>query len=111
MKIIGNKFAVDFGMAKAILHIQSETSLTFTTTEKNGKETNETETVQTKMTELRPQLYMLTWKEKNGNTITQIQDHENGIIYANWTSPGGEFTHAKGTISVPRSLGLHNSAQ
>jgi len=101
MKIIGNKFAVDFGMAKAILHIQSETSLTFTTTEKNGKETNETETVQTKMTELRPQLFMLTWKEKNGNTITQIQDYENGIIYSNWTAPGGEFTHAKGTIDVP----------
>ena len=100
MKIIGNKFAVDFGMAKAILHMQSETSLTFTTTEKNGKEAHETETVKTKMTLLRPQLYMLNWKEKNGNTITQIQDHENGIIYSNWTSPGGEFIHARGTLLV-----------
>jgi hypothetical protein len=98
MNIIGNKFSVDFGMAKAILNLESETSLTFTTIEKNGKEVHETETVKTKMTELRPQLYMLTWKEKNGNTITQIQDYDNGIIYSNWTSPSGEFTHAKGTF-------------
>jgi hypothetical protein len=98
MKIIGNSFFVDFGMAKAILNIESETSLTFTTVEKNGKEVHEIETVKTDMTELRPQLYMLTWKEKNGNTITQIQDYDNGIIYSNWTSPSGEFTHSKGTL-------------
>jgi hypothetical protein len=98
MDIIGNKFWVDFGMAKAILNIQSETSLTFTTTEKNGKEVQETETVITEMAEVRPQLYMITWKEKNGNMITQIQDYENGIIYSNWASPNGEFTHSKGTL-------------
>jgi hypothetical protein len=98
MKIIGNKFAVDFGMAKAILHMQSETSLTFTTTEKNGKEAHETETVKIQMTELRTQLYLVTWKEKNGNTITQIQDYENEMIYSNWTTLRGEFTHAKGTL-------------
>jgi ABC-type lipoprotein release transport system permease subunit len=98
MNIIGNKFSVDFGMAKAILNIQSETSLTYTTTEKNGKEVQETETVKTQMTEVSPQLYMITWKEKNGNMITQIQDYENGIIYSNWASLNGEFTHSKGTL-------------
>jgi hypothetical protein len=98
MNIIGNSFSVDFGMAKAILNIESETSLTFTTVEKKGKEVHEIETVKTEMTELRPQLYMLTWKEKNGNTITQIHDYDNGIIYSNWTSPSGEFIHAKGTL-------------
>jgi len=56
MNIIGNKFSVDFGMAKAILNIQSETSLTYATTEKNGKEVQETETVKTQMTEVSPQL-------------------------------------------------------
>ena len=98
MNIIGNSFSVDFGMAKAILSIDSETSLTFTIIEKNGKEVHEVETVTTEMTQLRPQLYMLTWKEKNGNTITQIQDYENGIIYSNWTTPSGEFIHAKGNL-------------
>lgn len=98
MNIIGNKFLVDFKMAKAILAVQSETELMFTITEQDGKEVNETETVALKLTELRPQLYLLTWKERNGNTITQIQDHEKHIVYMNWTLPGGEFVNMTGKI-------------
>ena len=56
------------------------------------------ETVAISLTELRPQLFMATWKEQNGNTISQVQDYENGIVYSNWTSPGGEFTNRKGTL-------------
>jgi hypothetical protein len=41
---------------------------------------------------------MATWKEKNGNTITQIQDYANEVIYSNWTLPGGEFNNLKGTL-------------
>ena len=96
MNVIGSKFLVDFGMAEAILDIQSENSLTFTITE--GSKADTSETVAIKLTELRPQLYLLTWKETNGNTITQIQDHEKGIVYMNWTYPGGEFTNITGTI-------------
>ena len=98
MDITGNKFLADFGMAKAILDIQSETSLTFTITEKEGKEVNTTETVEMILTQLRPRLYMAAWKEKNGNTVTQIQDHKKGLVYNNWTWPNGEFLHAKGTL-------------
>ena len=98
MNIIGNQFLVDFGMAKSILAIDSETSLTFTITEKEGKEVNTTETVEIKLTQLRPKLYMATWKEENGNTVTQIQDYKKGEVYNNWTRPGGEFLHAKGTL-------------
>lgn len=98
MNIIGNKYLADFGMAKAILHIQSNTSLTFIITEKEGKEWNETETVVITLTELRPQLYMLTWVEKNGNTVTQVQDHEEQVVYNHWTIPNGEFVHAKGSL-------------
>lgn len=98
MSIIGNKFLLDFGMAKVTFHLESSTSLTFTITEKNGEEVNETETVAITLTELKPQLYMAIWDEKNGNSVTQIQDHERGIVYNHWTSPKGEFVHAKGTL-------------
>jgi ABC-type lipoprotein release transport system permease subunit len=100
MNIIGNKFLANFGMAKAILNVQSETLLTFIITEKDGKEMNEAETVEIKLTELRPQLYMITWTEKNGNTVTQIQDHGKEVVYNNWTLPGGEFVHANGTLRL-----------
>ena len=98
MNITGNKFLANFGMAKAILHFQSESSLTFTIIEKDGNTADITETVAIKMTEIRPQLYMATWKEANGNSITQVQDYEKGILYANWTRPGGEFINLTGTI-------------
>ena len=42
MNIIGNKFLVDFKMAKAILAVQSETELMFTITEQDGKEKKRT---------------------------------------------------------------------
>jgi len=99
MNIPGNKYLADFGMAKAILKLESETSLTFTIMQKDGKDVDINETVAIKLTELRPQLFMATWKEKNGNTITQVQDYENGIVYANWTLPTGEFINRKGTLN------------
>ncbi len=37
MNIIGSKFLVDFEIAKAILDIRSETSITFTIVKKMGK--------------------------------------------------------------------------
>ena len=98
MNIIGNKVLVTFGMAKAILNFQSATSLTFTILEKDGYAVNTIETVEIKMTELRPQLFMVTWKEESGTTVTQVQDYENEIIYSNWTISGGEFKNMKGTI-------------
>ncbi|RWY57455.1 MoaF-related domain-containing protein [Mucilaginibacter gilvus] len=98
MNFIGKKFEVDFGMAKAILHIESETLLTFTITEKGGENVNVVETVQTKMTELRPQLYLVTWQEKSGTTVTQVHDYENETVYSNWTSPDGEFNNLKGAL-------------
>lgn len=98
MKITGNKFEVDFGMAKAILNIERENQLTFTITKKGGEKVNVVETVQTKMAELRPQLYLITWQEANGTTVTQVHDYENETIYSNWTSREGEFTNLKGTL-------------
>ncbi|WCT12498.1 MoaF-related domain-containing protein [Mucilaginibacter jinjuensis] len=98
MEIIGKEYLVDFGMAKAVLHFESETSLTFTITEKEGAADNTTETVAIKLTEIRPHVLMATWQEASGTTVTQVQDYEKGIIYSNWTSREGEFYNTQGTI-------------
>jgi hypothetical protein len=98
MNIIGNKYKIDLGMAKATLDIHSNTSLTFTIIEQSGNSVNISETVETKMVELRPQLFQVTWKEENGKTVTQVQDYENEIVYSNITLPNGQFVNLKGTI-------------
>ncbi|TSJ40996.1 hypothetical protein FO440_14780 [Mucilaginibacter corticis] len=89
---------MDFG-AKATLYIKSPTQLEFHITEIDGQKADDTETVAIEITQLRPRLFMLTWKEKNGNTVTQVQDHKEGTVYMNWTHPDGRFSHAKGTIT------------
>ena len=96
VKIVGEKFRVDFGMAKAILYFQSKNSMQFTIIEKDGTPYNEVETVEIKLTEIRPNLYITTWKERNLNTVTQILDFSNGIVYSNWSMPNGEFINIKG---------------
>ena len=105
MDITGNKILVQFGMAKAILNFESETSLTFTITEKEGNAVNTTETVTIKKTELRPQLFLVNWQEASGTTVTQVQDYENGKVYSNWTSPAGEFTNLEGTLTRLQAAG------
>lgn len=100
MNIIGHQFLLDFGMSKAIFDFESEKSLTFTITGNDGDKVGVIETVEIKLTAIRPHLYIVTWKEKNGNTISQIQDHENGVVYSNWTSPEGEFKNIKGTLRL-----------
>lgn len=96
--IIGEQFLFDFGMAKAIIHYKSESLMQFTIVEKDGVAFDETETVTIVLTEVRPALYVATWTEKNKNTITQILDFDNWVVYSNWTLPGGDFKNVKGTI-------------
>jgi ketosteroid isomerase-like protein len=96
--LTGEKFLFDFGMAKAILHFITESEMQFTITEKEGKPFEETETVAINRTEIGPNLYVTTWKEKNQNTITQVQDFNKGIVYSNWTLPNGEFLTKQGAI-------------
>lgn len=98
MTINGNKFEVIFGTSKAKLHFQNEASMTFTIAQKDGVEVNSSETVAIKMTEIRPNLFMVTWKEESGTTVTQVHDYENEIVYSNWTLPTGEFKNFQGTI-------------
>lgn len=96
--IIGKKYIFEFSMAKAIIEFLSEDSLCFTITEKLGVPQNETETVAIKLTAIRPGIYMVTWKEKNNNTITQVQDFQKMNVYSNWTLPDGTFINERGKI-------------
>ena len=98
MNIVGSKFRVTFGNTTAILHIKSETSITFAITKKDGEVVDTTESVTVNMTELRPLLYMVTWQESSGTTVTQVHDYEKGTIYSNWTTPDGAFKNLQGLL-------------
>ncbi|MDM1295324.1 hypothetical protein HX021_13630 [Sphingobacterium sp. N143] len=57
-----------------------------------------TERVDTNIIKLRTKLYLVTWKEQSGATVTHIEDHENGIAYYNITLPDGRLYTMRGTI-------------
>ena len=49
---------------------------------------------------IRPEVYLVSWKEKNGNVITQVQDFQKLAVHSNWVLPGGELISVTGSISA-----------
>ncbi|WP_332736808.1 MoaF-related domain-containing protein [Flavihumibacter sp.] len=98
-KLTGNRYKMDVGVLKTELYFESDEAMVFTVLEggeltKNGY----SERVETVIAEIRPQVYMVAWKEISGATVTHVEDHENGIIYSNATLPDGSFYTLKGSI-------------
>ena len=98
--LTGNRYLADLGVFKAELNFESDESLTFKIIQGGGPgEPGHTEKVQITFAEIRPQVYMVAWKEATGATVTHIEDHENGILYSNATLADGSFYPMKGTIT------------
>ena len=97
MQVIGNKFRVDFGEHVYQLHFETATQMTYAPILENGL--GEVETVQTTMVEIRPDVYMVYWKEKNNATVVHLEDYEKGIVYSNITVNQDVFLNLKGTIA------------
>ncbi|MGZ4098786.1 MAG: MoaF-related domain-containing protein [Bacteroidia bacterium] len=97
MGIIGKKFKADFGDYAFELHFESETQLTWTSLADSNL--GDTETIQMTRTEIRPNLYMVYWKEKSGTRVTHVQDFENNTVYTNIADAGHHFLNLKGTLT------------
>ena len=41
---------------------------------------------------------MVNWQEENKLTVTDIEDYENGVVYANMTTPNDNFVSVKGSL-------------
>ncbi|KGO88443.1 hypothetical protein Q765_00600 [Flavobacterium rivuli WB 3.3-2 = DSM 21788] len=99
--LTGKTFLADLGAFKSELFFESENSLVFKIVDGGGPgEQGHTEKVQITISQVRPQVYMVAWKEATGATVTHIEDHENGILYSNATLPDGSFYPMKGTIRI-----------
>ncbi|RZJ73040.1 hypothetical protein [Flavobacterium sp.] len=98
-KLTGNTYKMETEFLKVKLFFESDNSLEFTILEGSDlTKVGHTEKVQTVVTEIRPDVYMVSWKEITGATVTHLEDHENGIVYSNATLPDGSFYRMKGSI-------------
>jgi predicted SnoaL-like aldol condensation-catalyzing enzyme len=47
-------------------------------------------------------IFAVSWQEKNGATVTNVQDYDRGLVHSFATLPGGQFLRMTGTIAITR---------
>ncbi len=94
--IIGHIYEAELG--EKTFHLFYKNKDTLILTDVRGPDTGKKQILTVKITELRSNLYMVNWQEENKTAVTDIEDYENGIVYANVTTPSNEFLNVKGTL-------------
>jgi hypothetical protein len=56
------------------------------------------EIVPVDVTDIRPDVFLVTWKESSGNYIVQLQDHQNGVVHNRARLADGNLFEVEGTI-------------
>ena len=59
-----------------------------------------TETVDIQVVPLRNSLFLVSWQEKSGATVTNLQDYDRGLIHSHATLPDGAFMRMTGSFEV-----------
>ncbi len=101
VQVIGSQFDFVFGgNAVYRLHFISAKQLDVTVVADPSYAKGTLNRFEIAMTEIRPDVYMVTWVESaTGNTVTHIEDYERGIAFTNITDLASkQFWRLKGTI-------------
>lgn len=94
--IINRLFMADFGENVFTLFYENEKTLILKGLK--GPESGKVQRLTVRIIELRPNLFMVNWQEANKLTVTDIEDYEKGIVYANMTTPSDNFVTAQGSL-------------
>lgn len=60
------------------------------------------ETVDIQVAPLGNSIFAVSWQEKNGATVTNVQDYDRGVIHSFATLLDGQFLRMTGTIAITR---------
>jgi predicted SnoaL-like aldol condensation-catalyzing enzyme len=60
------------------------------------------ETVDIEVIPLGNSIFAVSWQEKDGATVTNVQDHDRGVVHSFATLPDGQFLRMSGTFVVTR---------
>lgn len=96
---IGLEMDVSYLAFKVSLTLLSATHLRFEI--KDGPFAR-TETVEIQVVPLGNSLFALSWQEKDGATVTNIQDYDRGLVHSYATLPSGQFLRMTGTMAITR---------
>ena len=96
---IGQEMTVSYPNFQVRMTLLSMTQLSFEI--KEGPFAR-VETVDIQVVPLGNSLFAVSWQEKDGATVTNVQDHDRGLIHSFATLPGGRFMRMTGTFAVTR---------
>jgi predicted SnoaL-like aldol condensation-catalyzing enzyme len=96
---IGQEMDVTNPNFKVSLALLSATQLKFEITEGPFART---ETVDIQVVHLGNSIFAVSWKEKDGATVTNVQDFDRGLIHPFATLPNGEFIRMTGRFTITR---------
>lgn len=60
------------------------------------------ETVDIEVKPLGNSIYAVSWQEKDGAAVTNVQDYDRGVVHSFATLPDGQFLRMTGTIAINR---------
>jgi len=95
------------GLEMDVAYPEFRVSVKLLSTEQLTFEINEgpyarAETVDIEVTPLGNGIYAISWQEKDGATVTNIQDYDRGIVHSFATLPGGKLLRMRGASTVTR---------
>ncbi|CDZ61823.1 nuclear transport factor 2 family protein [Neorhizobium galegae] len=112
-RLVGRTFKFELGALSVRYTFNSLTEATFLVLSGAGMvEDGYVETVQIDAREVRPNVFVNSWREASGATVSHLEDFENGILLSNVTLPDGRLVRLAGTIKEEsgRHLPLSNKA-
>ncbi|AEY87000.1 hypothetical protein SHJG_1725 [Streptomyces hygroscopicus subsp. jinggangensis 5008] len=99
MRMTKRRYFVDLGQLTLEEHFESEERMTFTVVAGGGLVPDGyVETVAITAVEIRPDVFLISWKEESGATITHLEDFERGVVHSRITLPDGTPLALTGTI-------------
>ena len=96
---VGQEMEVTYPNFKVNLTLQSAAQLTF---EIKDWPFARTETVDIQVIPIGNSIFAVSWQEKDGATVTNIQDFDRGLVHSFATLPDGQFMQMTGPITVTR---------
>jgi predicted SnoaL-like aldol condensation-catalyzing enzyme len=96
---IGLEMEVTYPSFRVSLELLSAEQLTFEI--KEGPFTR-IETVDIEVKPLGNGIFTVSWQEKDGATVTNVQDYDRGVVHSFATLPNGQFLRMTGSIAVTR---------
>lgn len=88
-EVVGRTYDFDLGALKVRYTFESETEATFVVSEGAGLAPDgHTETVRIDLKKIRDGVYLNSWTEASGATVSHVEDFANGVVYSNVTVDG-----------------------